>query len=111
MTDFMVMLTIFLIFLVGLTPPLYSLWVLRRADNRVQIRLSQFAESVSTRRPWQFEAPADLHYVEGFGYAIGNIACRYNARSPHIRCAVNPMGPCSECNQYEPTPDDANLIA
>lgn len=28
--------------------------------------------------------------------------CKYNADSAFLRCAVNPSGPCSECNQYEP---------
>lgn len=108
MTEPMLMLTIVLIFLVGLTPPLCSLWVLRRADARLQIRLSLLAESVATRQLRQLNRPSDLHYIQGFGYIVGNIACRYNARSPHIRCAVNPTGPCSECSQYEPTPDDTN---
>ncbi|MDY7023179.1 MAG: DUF6464 family protein [Cyanobacteriota bacterium] len=27
--------------------------------------------------------------------------CKYNAESAFLRCAVNPSGPCSECNQYE----------
>src|SRR5690348_6653839 len=33
---------------------------------------------------------------------IGDIACRNNARSPYIRCAVNPSGPCKNCQSYEP---------
>ena len=28
--------------------------------------------------------------------------CRFNAHSAFLRCAVNPSGPCSECNDYEP---------
>ncbi|MGB3493369.1 MAG: DUF6464 family protein [Elainellaceae cyanobacterium] len=95
-----------LIFLVGLTPPLYSLWMLRRANIRMQIRLSRRTESATTQRLYPINTPSDLYYVHGFGSVIGNIACQYNARSPHIRCAVNPIGPCSECSQYKPTPDD-----
>lgn len=101
------MLIILLILLVGLTPSLCSLWLLRRADSRAQSRLSYITETVATRRLLNRDNPPELHYIQGFGYVIGNISCRYNARSPYIRCAVNPAGPCSECSQYEPTRDDS----
>jgi len=32
---------------------------------------------------------------------IGDLSCRFNAYSPHLRCAVNPTGPCEGCRQYE----------
>lgn len=32
---------------------------------------------------------------------IGDISCRYNARSPYLRCATNPNGPCEGCLHYE----------
>lgn len=47
-------------------------------------------------------SPQDLRYVEGVGYVIGDLSCRYNAISSQLRCAVNPQGPCSECSSYEP---------
>jgi hypothetical protein len=47
-------------------------------------------------------ATPDLHYVEGVGYVIGDLSCRYNAISSQLRCAVNPQGPCSDCSSYEP---------
>ncbi|MEB3282671.1 MAG: DUF6464 family protein [Lyngbya sp.] len=28
--------------------------------------------------------------------------CKYNAGSAFLLCAVNPSGPCSECNHYHP---------
>jgi hypothetical protein len=34
-------------------------------------------------------------------WVIGDIACRYNARSELIRCAVNPSGPCEGCGSFE----------
>lgn len=34
-------------------------------------------------------------------YGIGDTTCKYNAKSPYLRCAVNPDGPCSECNHRE----------
>ena len=33
--------------------------------------------------------------------AIGNVSCQFNARSPVIRCAVNPAGPCEDCQHYQ----------
>lgn len=39
-----------------------------------------------------------IHPVEG----IGNIRCKFNARSPCLRCSVNPCGPCDVCKDFEP---------
>lgn len=33
--------------------------------------------------------------------SIGDTSCQFNARSPVIRCAVNPDGPCEGCQHYE----------
>jgi hypothetical protein len=33
--------------------------------------------------------------------AIGDRSCQFNARSPIIRCAVNPTGPCEGCQHYQ----------
>ncbi|MCS6815368.1 MAG: DUF6464 family protein [Cyanobacteria bacterium] len=35
-------------------------------------------------------------------WVLGDITCRYNARSELVRCAVNPSGSCSQCRFYEP---------
>jgi uncharacterized protein YjbI with pentapeptide repeats len=32
---------------------------------------------------------------------IGNINCRYNARSPYLQCAIDPFGSCADCNHFE----------
>lgn len=29
---------------------------------------------------------------------IGDVFCRYNAKSPYLRCAVNPCGSCENCS-------------
>jgi Family of unknown function (DUF6464) len=31
---------------------------------------------------------------------IGDRSCKHNAHSPHLRCAVNPCGPCKDCPDY-----------
>jgi len=38
------------------------------------------------------------------GLLIGDPSCLYNARSSHLRCAVNPQGPCEGCKDFEPHP-------
>ncbi len=40
-------------------------------------------------------------YVEGIGIVIGDLSCTYNARSPYIRCAINPDGLCQDCRHYQ----------
>ena len=42
----------------------------------------------------------DKTWVEG-RWILGNMDCRYNARSPVIRCAVNPDGPCDRCSNFQ----------
>ncbi|MEH1822129.1 MAG: DUF6464 family protein [Nostoc sp.] len=32
---------------------------------------------------------------------ISDVTCKNNARSPHLRCAIKPDGPCHECKDYE----------
>ena len=93
-----------LVIIVGLTPAVFSLvvgWYSRRhfqqsmhiaADYATQERLRQFARQ--SRNP-------DAHYVDGMGMVIGDITCRLNAKSPFLRCAANPQGPCEGCREYE----------
>ena len=35
------------------------------------------------------------------GWVIGDPNCRFNARSPLLRCAVWPEGPCESCSHRE----------
>ncbi len=32
---------------------------------------------------------------------LGNPLCIHNARSPFLRCAINPSGPCEDCQDFE----------
>lgn len=41
----------------------------------------------------------------GIPMSIGDPGCLYNARSPELRCAVNPDGPCQGCKDYQPRPE------
>lgn len=44
--------------------------------------------------------PEDAQWWNG-QWVIGNPNCHFNARSPLLRCAVFPEGPCSTCNHYK----------
>lgn len=44
--------------------------------------------------------PADARWWNG-RWVIGDPACRFNARSPLLRCAVLPDGPCARCAHFQ----------
>lgn len=92
---------VFLI-LVGLLPPALSVWASYRAERRIidQLDLAMESGHYLSPNPWRRRDP-DEHYIDGIGLVIGDITCQLNARSPHIRCAVNPTGPCDGCRSYE----------
>jgi hypothetical protein len=46
--------------------------------------------------------PKERSLLDG-RWVIGDITCRYNARSEVLRCAVNPDGLCEDCPHYEPS--------
>jgi hypothetical protein len=94
------------IFTVALTPFLMSFWVLRLADARGQARLelalaTASHRGLSLRSPDQrYDQRHDQRYVEGLGFVVGDFTCEFNARSPYLRCAVNPLGTCADCQMY-----------
>lgn len=97
------MLVIILIFVVGLTPAIISAWMSVRADR--DEKCSSVSATSTTLGQGMFkllDGNADMHYVDGMGYMIGDITCDLNARSPYLRCAINPMGPCDGCSAYAP---------
>ncbi|MBE9125356.1 MULTISPECIES: DUF6464 family protein [unclassified Coleofasciculus] len=96
------MLETLLVFVLGLTPPVVSIWVMQKAKERAQARLRDSMQMPIVRVLQRNQLPPDQYYVEGVGYLVGDITCRFNARSAYIRCAVNPSGPCENCRYYEP---------
>ncbi|QZZ21788.1 hypothetical protein J5X98_04945 [Leptothermofonsia sichuanensis E412] len=46
------------------------------------------------------QPPSERSIVDG-RWVLGELSCRFNARSELIRCAVNPEGPCGGCRYYE----------
>jgi hypothetical protein len=101
------MVSIILILLLGLAPALFSIWVMRQVNFNTQASLRLASHSTGARRNSNSRRLADLylssdhHYVDGVGYMIGDLTCKFNARSIYIRCAVNPFGPCDTCSCYE----------
>ncbi|MBD2343305.1 DUF6464 family protein [Anabaena subtropica] len=107
------MLRTLLVIAIGFLPSMFSLWVIRKTQSRTHSRLRQAATNVYRVRLQQnirsVESDArrsvgdHRYYLEGVGYLIGDISCKFNARSGYLRCAVNPSGPCQGCRYYEPT--------
>lgn len=97
-----------LIIMMGFAPVVFSLLMTRRAEARAREQLRNLLNAPPTvpAAPYSFSLPADYQYVEGVGYLLGDITCRFNARSAHLRCAVNPLGPCEVCRYYESIPLD-----
>lgn len=93
-----------LVIAVGFLPSLFSLWLIRKTHLRTRAQLRQAATNFSGIRDRQNIRPmdGDRYYLEGVGYLIGDISCKFNARSGYMRCAVNPCGPCQGCRYYEP---------
>jgi ABC-type Mn2+/Zn2+ transport system permease subunit len=93
----------FFILVLGLTPSLLSLWFARQTSARAEARLQMAIDSFAARGLSSLQRSPDQQYVEGMGYIIGDITCKFNARSSYIRCAVNPSGSCQDCPHYQQT--------
>jgi hypothetical protein len=92
----------FVILVIGLMPSVVSLWVMRRSEERMQARLALTMEAVANHGLSRLRLPnPDQNYIDGLGYIVGDITCQFNARSPYLRCAVNPSGPCEACRHYQ----------
>lgn len=89
-----------IILVIGLMPPLLSIWFVRRAEVRARARLTAAIATVASRQIPRTLVPEQT-YLEGVGYLVGDITCQFNARSAYLRCAVNPAGPCRGCRHYE----------
>ncbi len=97
------MLVILLIFVIGLAPACISAWLSIKSERSVKSSDHwQGASAPGVGLLKLLDDQADLHYVDGLGYMIGDITCDLNARSPYLRCATNPIGPCDGCNTYTP---------
>lgn len=98
------------IFAVALMPPLFSVWMMRRSEARTRAKLRRAMTVVTRVRTQGHTTPLlpERYNLEGVGSLIGDISCRFNARSGYVRCAVNPQGPCQGCRYYEEVGSDKN---
>ncbi|MGD1808336.1 DUF6464 family protein [Dapis sp. BLCC M126] len=95
------MFEILLIFLIGITPCLVSLWILHKLEARITERLNSIRLAVNYREITAISSQPEQQYIQGVGYIVGDITCKFNARSSQVRCAVNPLGPCKDCRDYQ----------
>jgi hypothetical protein len=104
------MLVIFLIFVIGLTPAIVSAWLSVRADRDEKCnQTSGLPTGLGQSMLKLIDGNNDMQYIDGIGYMIGDITCDLNARSPYLRCAMNPMGPCDGCSAYAPKVFDRQI--
>lgn len=81
--------------MISLVPILLSLLILPKAKQRWQNNLTR-ARNQSQRR----YQPLNRSSIPRSNPFIGDITCIHNARSPYLRCAINPQGPCQNCTDY-----------
>lgn len=75
-----------------------SFLVLQR-HHRYQLRSGRYELSCIALQVKAQKQPADARWWQG-RWVIGDPGCRYNARSPLLRCAVLPEGPCERCAHH-----------
>jgi Family of unknown function (DUF6464) len=76
-------------------------WLSYYQRFRARSRRQATTESSFDRRFYKrITKDPEEQYVEGIGIVIGDLSCTYNARSPYIRCAINPDGLCQDCRHY-----------
>ncbi|WP_216903643.1 DUF6464 family protein [Synechococcus sp. CCY 9618] len=78
----------------------HSYLVLQRR-HRYQLRQGRYELVTVALQVKPQRQPADALWWEG-GWVIGDPQCRFNARSPLLRCAVLPEGPCDRCSHRHP---------
>lgn len=65
-----------------------------------QYRVGGYRFDKATLHVQESKIPEETTLI-GDRYVIGNAACKFNARSEIMRCAVNPEGPCQGCRLFE----------
>jgi hypothetical protein len=97
------MLKIIGLIFISLLPAIWSLWVMRKNKQQSNARYRNINPNYYHYPIRERITPveSDRYYLEGVGYLIGDISCKFNARSGYVRCAVNPSGPCGNCRHYE----------
>jgi hypothetical protein len=79
-----------------------SYLVLQRR-HRYRLRSGRYELAAVALQVKQQRRPSDARRWGG-GWVIGDPRCRFNARSPLLRCAVLQEGPCDRCSHFAPLP-------
>ncbi len=74
---------------------LVSQLIRREQSSRRRVLATQYPHTYK-----RIPRDPEEQYIEGIGYIIGDVSCKYNARSPYMRCAVNPSGLCEGCRDH-----------
>ena len=77
-----------------------SFLVMQRS-HRYQLRNGRYELSTVSLLVKAETQPADARWWNG-RWVIGDPNCRFNARTPLLRCAVLPEGPCERCSHHDP---------
>jgi hypothetical protein len=77
-----------------------SFLVLQRR-HRYRLRNGRYELATVALQVKAQQQPADARWWNG-GWVIGEPGCRFNARTPLLRCAVLPEGPCERCAHFTP---------
>lgn len=96
------MMIVLIIFAMGLSPAIASWVISRRNYRQTQAQFALVMEAAAQR---SFAGLAnrlsEAQVIDGVGTIVGDISCEFNARSPYLRCAINPHGPCDACRHYQ----------
>lgn len=69
--------------------------------HRYQLRNGRYELASVALQVKPQRQPGDARWWNG-RWVIGDPGCRFNARTPLLRCAVLPEGPCERCVHYQP---------
>ncbi|MCW6037242.1 DUF6464 family protein [Spirulina subsalsa FACHB-351] len=98
------MLELVFIFSLAVFPALFSRLFWRKLTQRWQDRLTRACESPIQYQPIPVRINSPCETPSTPQAWLGDPRCRFSARSPYLRCAVNPQGPCQGCSQFQPLP-------
>lgn len=69
--------------------------------HRYQLQSGKYRLQTIALYVQEHDRPTEQSLIDGH-WVIGDASCRFNARSPLLRCGVEPQGPCQGCRFYEP---------
>jgi hypothetical protein len=75
-------------------------YLILERKHQYQLRSGRYQLSKIMLSVQRLDSSIDRRFVDG-QWMIGDISCRYNARSEFLRCAINPTGSCDRCTHYQ----------